>query len=60
MAGDEHSLWARLNAGLYTECYTARALPVVAHRDLTRGGQAEQAAGSKKRLREAVGTELEQ
>ena len=42
VAGDDSRPWARLDAGLYTECFTAQALT-----DTGRGGQAGQAAGPR-------------
>ena len=57
VAGDEHRKWATLDAGLYTECFTAQALPAAAAKDLAKGSQAGQ-AGSRKRPREQA--ELEQ
>ncbi len=54
VAGDEHRKWATLDAGLYTECFTAQALPVAAAKEPAKGSQ----AGSRKRPREHA--ELEQ
>ena len=58
VAGDDSRPWARLDAGLYTECFTAQALTGPTARDTGRGGQAGQAAGPRKRPREPAGAEL--
>ncbi len=58
VAGDEHRRWATLDAGSYTECFTAQALPAPGGKDLARSMQAGQ-AGSRKRLREPAETEQE-
>ena len=49
VAGDDSRPWARLDAGLYTECFTEQALTGPAARDTGRGRQAGQAAGPRKR-----------
>ena len=56
VAGDDSRPWVRLDAGLYTECFTAQALTGPAARDT--GRQAGQAAGPRKRPREPAGAEL--
>ena len=58
VAGDERRPWARLDAGQYTECFTAQALPTPAARDSAGGGLAGHMAGPRKRPRETVGAEL--
>ena len=58
VVGDERRPWARLDAGLYTECFTAQALPTPAARDSARGGLAGHMAGLRKRPRETVGAKL--
>ncbi len=59
VAGDEHRQWATLDAGLYTECFTAQALPAATARAPLKGGQTAH-DGSRKRPRDAGGAELEQ
>ena len=58
VAGDERRPWARLDAGLYMECFTAQALPTPAARDSARGRLAGHMAGPRKRPRETVRAEL--
>ena len=58
VAGDDSRPWARLDAGLYTECFTVQALMRPAARDTGRGRQAGQAAGPRKRPREPAGAKL--
>ena len=58
VAGDERRPWARLDAGLYTECFTAQALLTPAASDSARSRLAGHMAGPRKRPRETVGAEL--